>query len=279
MVLLVADDESFIRRGIVSLDWGALGISKVLEAANGLEAKALLEKEAVDIVVSDIRMPGLNGLDIAEYIYKSSWDTKVILLTGFSDFEYAKQAIKSQVFEYLLKPVVPEELFKAVKAAMDQLSQQKYEARIVGEYEAKTGSFKTTEQILHSFRHLDAQALDILKYMAGNFEKDLSLTALSRIYHLSPVYLSRYIKKETGYSFVDILTCIRLLNALAHLRDGSERVQIICERTGFKDQRYFSQIFRRLIGCRPVEYRKNKNYQRNFTIIDLLSMKAQGLEK
>ena len=116
MNLLVADDEFLIRNGIVSLDWGRIGITRVLMAFNGLEAKELIDQGKADILLSDIKMPGMSGLELAEYIYKNGKPVKVILLTGFGEFEYAKQAIRNHVSDYILKPIVPENLLESVRS-------------------------------------------------------------------------------------------------------------------------------------------------------------------
>jgi len=274
MILLIADDESVIRKGLLSLNWSKLGIDTVLNAKNGIEAKQYLKDYDVDIVVSDIRMPGLTGLELSEYIQKTSANTVIILLTGFSEFQYARQAIRNQVFDYLLKPIKPGELLSAVAAAKCKIEQQKYKIQVVNEYEENVGNYTTTDLILHCFRDVDAQVLNILTFMAQNYHEDISLHTLEEKYHFTTVYLSRFIKKETGYSFVDILTCIRLLNVLELLKDNRYKIQVICDKVGFKDQRYFSQVFRKVFDCKPGDYRKQDEHKKKYTIIELLDIKT-----
>ena len=112
MKLLIADDEQKIRVGMASLDWDSIGITEVSLAVNGVEAKKLLEQEPFDIMICDIKMPGLTGLELAAYVQEHTLDTSVILLSGFSDFEYARTAIKIGVEDFLLKPIDSEELEK-----------------------------------------------------------------------------------------------------------------------------------------------------------------------
>lgn len=274
MNLLVADDEFLIRNGIVSLDWTGIGITKIFMAFNGLEAKKLIDQEVVDILLSDIKMPGMSGLELAEYIYKNRKPVKVILLTGFGEFEYAKQAIRSHVSDYILKPIVPENLLESVSRAMLELKNEKCTENLLHEFREKQAADTLENRVLSSFKKVDDQITQIVKYMALHFQEDLSLPVLAEIYHFSPVYLSRYIKKETGYSFVDLLMCIRMLHALKLMEEGQLRVQLVCEQSGFRDQRYFSQIFKRMIGCKPIEYKKNKLLQKNYTLLELLEMKS-----
>jgi len=274
MILLIADDESVIRKGLLSLNWSKLGIDTVLDAQNGIEAKQYLKDYDVDILVSDIRMPGHSGLELSEYIQKTSANTAIILLTGFGEFQYAQQALRNQVFDYLLKPVKPDELMSAVAAAKCKIEQQKYKTQVVKEFEGNVGNYTTTEKILYSFRNIDVQVFSILTFMAQNYHEDISLNTLAEKYHFTTVYLSRLIKKETGYSFVDILTCIRLMNAVDLLKDSKCKIHIVCDKVGFKDQRYFSQVFRKVFGHNPVEYRKQNEMNEKYSIMELLELKA-----
>jgi len=279
MRLLVADDEFMIRNGIVSQDWRSIGITEVFIAANGLEAKEGIDQGKVDILLSDIKMPGMSGLELAEYVYRNELQIKVILLTGFGEFEYAKQAIRSHVFDYILKPIVSDELLEPVRRAMEELQKEKNAADIVNVFREKQAQDTLEQRVLDSFRHLDAQITEIVRYMATHYEEDISLPVLAEMYHFSPVYLSRYIKKETGYSFVDLLLCIRMLQAVKMLEEEQTRVQLVCDLSGFKDQRYFSQIFKKMFGCKPIEYKRNKLLQKKYTLIELLEKKSYVMEK
>ena len=107
MNLLIADDEAVIRRGLLSLDWKSIGITDVYSVANGVEAKELLLSTSIDLVIFDIRMPGFSGLELAQMVKERSMDVAVVLLSGFSEFEYARSAMRYGVYEYLLKPVSP----------------------------------------------------------------------------------------------------------------------------------------------------------------------------
>lgn len=270
--LLIVDDEKLIRTGLVSLNWKEIGITEVFNASNGLEARETLENKDIDIVISDIKMPGLSGIELAEYIHKLTKETIIILLTGFSEFQYAKDAIKYKVFDYLLKPIKPNELLNVVQKAMRVLEQQKYKNQVVKKYEESIGAFNTTEQIMHGFYDVGTQMMDILVYIAQNYNKDISLQKLAERYHFTNIYLSRLIKKDTGYSFLDILTGIRLMNTLPMLLEGKYKINEICEKTGFKDQRYFSQLFKKVFGSTPGEFRKNENQVREYKIIEILEL-------
>ena len=117
--ILIAEDEEIIRRGVShSLDWSEIGCEIAGAVENGAEALTFLKSNPPDLLLCDIRMPELSGLDVARFIYENKIDCKVILLTGYNEFTYAQQAITYGVFDYLLKPVSPEALQNAVTRAV-----------------------------------------------------------------------------------------------------------------------------------------------------------------
>lgn len=125
MKVLIADDEKRIRIGLSkSIDWKNLGIQNILLAEDGLSALTLCEKEHPEIVITDIRMPGLNGLDLAKAASEKYSAKKVIILSGYSEFEYAQKAIRIGVEEYLLKPVKIEELSALLSKSVEQIKLQ-----------------------------------------------------------------------------------------------------------------------------------------------------------
>ncbi|WP_168118813.1 response regulator [Paenibacillus sp. HB172176] len=137
--LLLVDDEPMILQSMVANDWSSIGVENVYQAASGLEAAELLEKTPIDIVVTDIRMPGMNGLQLCKHIHEKYPRTKCILLSGYGEFEYAQQAIKYGTVNYLLKPIKDEELMGEV-SRVRSLIQKEWE---------QVGSIEKARQTLH----------------------------------------------------------------------------------------------------------------------------------
>lgn len=270
MVLLIADDEEIIRNGLLSLTWREAGIKRVLAAENGVQARDILKQETVDILVTDIRMPGLSGLELAEYVKEQCLDVKVILLTGFSDFEYAKKAVKYGVFEYVLKPVKPKELLQSVQEAVWELDTSRRKENLVSKYEDGSGNFHAVEQMTRYFRHCSPDFLEMVKDIAEHYNTDITLNSLSQRYHFNPIYLSRMIKRESGYAFSNILASIRMYHAVQLIRETNMKINMICDSTGFNDSRYFSQIFRKAFFCTPMQYRKQKDQYKQLSLIEIL---------
>lgn len=270
MHLLIVDDEDIIRRGLQTLDWASVGITEVSVAPDGAQARDLLQKENVDVVVSDIRMPGLDGLELARYVATHAGHTRMILLTGFSDFAYAQQAIRHGVLDYLLKPIKPDELLQVVRGACRSLQLEVEQSRIVQEYHQSGDALVVRQQILQGFRGLGESVSGILFYLAEHYMENITLAALAEEFHFSTIHISRMIKKETGFSFLDILTGIRLQSAARLLRESGLRVCQICERVGIGDQRYFSKVFKNIYGSTPLEYRKQPTEPKSHTLLELL---------
>ena len=255
MRLLIADDESVIRKGLLSLDWTSIGIEEVLSASNGAEAKRILLSQPVDIGIFDIRMPGMTGIELAQMHKKYSLDMAIVILSGFSEFEYAREAIRSGVYEYLLKPVSPREILQTIAEVKNRLEQERYQKQLVREHERSEGTFDTVTQVRNRFPRVSKVVMEMLTDMAQEFAEPITLNELSEKYYFTTSYVSKKIKQETGYSFVNILNAIRLMNAAKLLQEG-ERINIVCEKSGFRDQRYFSQVFKKAFGCSLSEYKK-----------------------
>ena len=222
----------------------------------------MLKAKKIDILVSDIRMPGISGLELAEYIQKCAMDTAIVLLTGFSDFEYARTALRNGVEDYLLKPIRPKNILETISRVKDNLEKRRYQKNLVKQYETAVSSQDYQEQITWQFKGLQDQAMEILKDMARNYSEGISLNSLAEKYHFSVGYLSRMIKKETGYSFSEILNSIRLTAAVELLADETIKISHIGDCVGFSDQKYFSQVFKKTFGISPGEYRKQKEMQK-----------------
>lgn len=119
--LIIADDERMIRESISSLiDWNSLGIELIGTCRDGIEAYNMILDESPNIVMTDIRMPGLSGLELIERISQTDMDIQFILLSGFGEFEYAKQAMKYRVHHYLLKPCNEAQIMESMRDVIQE---------------------------------------------------------------------------------------------------------------------------------------------------------------
>ncbi|MDD2971518.1 MAG: response regulator [Lachnospiraceae bacterium] len=133
--LLIADDEKAIRESISTLiDWSNLDIELIGTAKNGIEAYNIILDQYPDIVLTDIKMPGLTGLDLIEKIYDVNKDTRFIILSGFNEFEYAKKAMQFGVRHYLLKPCTEEQIIQSIREIKDEYTHDLLTKHIVEEH-------------------------------------------------------------------------------------------------------------------------------------------------
>lgn len=124
--MLIVDDEVFIRKGLrTCIDWNSLNVEITGESKNGVEALSAIDRFDVDFIITDVRMPLMDGLELAKTIKNRALNVKVIMLSGYDEFEYAKKALKYGVYEYLLKPVSIQELTDAVKRLSNQILKER----------------------------------------------------------------------------------------------------------------------------------------------------------
>lgn len=132
--LLIVDDEKVVRDRVVSLiDWEAAGFHVIGACENGLEAIEAIEKERPDLVMTDIRMPFMDGIELADHILHNHPMIKLVFLTGFDDFNYARKAIDLSVMDYLLKPITADELSESLKRIRERLDRQLAERRDINQ--------------------------------------------------------------------------------------------------------------------------------------------------
>ncbi|MCR5325066.1 MAG: response regulator [Lachnospiraceae bacterium] len=243
--VLVADDESVVRKGIINgTDWQLIGCEVVAEAANGEEGleKALDLKP--DLVVSDIRMPKMDGLEMVRQIMESLPKIKVIFLTAYGDFKYAQQAIKLGACDYILKPFEDGEL----EAAIQRLIQQNILSQ---------GSIRA-EDLIPLKRASDIENRYIrnaIEYIEQHYsEPGITIAQIADALALSEGYLSRLFKSETEYSINTYITRYRILTAAKLLDDVQNKVYEVAEKVGYLDITYFSTTFKKLAGVTPSQY-------------------------
>ena len=137
--VIVIEDETMVRRGIVlTTDWAALGCVVVGEAANGEEGLEIAGRLSPDIIVTDVKMPRMDGVEMITRLRGQGSRSKFIILTAHSDFKYAQSALKLGVSDYLLKPLKDGDLEQAIRNILDQLEERRHEA---GEESAPILSF------------------------------------------------------------------------------------------------------------------------------------------
>jgi len=386
--VMIIDDNYLIRQSVrASIDWGSLGCEVVGEAGDGEEGLVLLRELRPHILITDIKMPGIDGLEMVRRIRGLLPNAKVIVITAYEQFDYARQAIKTGVKDFIVKPIDDDQLTDALREAVRELEADRTQISLVQDAlpvlrqnlfsQALSGDAKAeeiektaadlemvkecyalleltlekrntrdpdwTEQVrglaerrlemtidlltgdryvllfgmsrtqslsdfpgivekitafvriesrkpngiaisptfdrisdLHSiYRDLSRKleeddpgnesgeagagysllASRVLSYIADNVSDNLSLSDTAARFEVSPSYLSSLIKKSTGETFTEIVNREKIRVAIKLLMDPKLRVGEIGDRLGFSDYTYFYQVFKKVAGCSPKEYR------------------------
>ncbi len=256
--IVIADDERFIREGLKQLEWASQGMEIVGEAKNGIEAMEIIDSTVFDVLLTDIRMPGKTGTELAKHLQQMNSKAKTIILSGYGEFGYAKEAIVSGVFEYILKPSTPEEILDAAKRACEKIEKERDRQEEVEEISKELQEYKKvlgSQPINESQKKTEIEK--ILIYIYQHYMEELTLAVLAKHFHFNTIYLSTYIKRNTGRTFLEILTSIRMLQAAELLKTTTLKNAEVGYKVGIPDERYFGQVFKKTYKITPYEYKKS----------------------
>lgn len=238
-MLIVEDEEILLERLVKTIEWKEIGIKTVYAAQNGDDAKRILDSDDIDIVLTDIKMPLMDGLTLTEYVCKTQKNTQVVIMSGYKEFEFAQRALRLGVKDYILKPFTKEEILDVIKKLIVEIQNNKW--KIEDRYEEG---------------YSDGTLKAVIDYINAHFSEQITLCHVANYVHLNPVYLGRLIKKRFGKSFKELLTEIRLKKAADMLKNSELKNYEIAEAVGFSDPQYFSQVFKKVFGLTPNEWRK-----------------------
>lgn len=225
--VVVIDDKPLIREAIIkTINWGSLNCQVVGEAENGLDAKKIISELRPDIIITDIRMPGLDGLELSAYIRTLLPHSKTIIITGYQDFEYAKKAVTLGVFDFLLKPIKNDELtnviLKASKEISTKLSEQEELKRINNEKQRLQQHYSNTLHLLRNKRILDLinQTTITNKNNTKELnELELSELGITALRHISVLLRTKGTLKQNDPRInITIMSLIDRLKACSGLR-------------------------------------------------------------
>lgn len=247
--VLLVDDEPVIVEGLSrGIPWGKWNCEVVGMAHDGLEGKKLVEELHPHIVFLDICMPEMDGLAMVAALDSQFPNMEISVLTGYRDFEYAREALHLGVTRFLLKPSNMSELEEAIDTMCKNLQKK----GITGLEEGKEESEKRGDSASGSFIVKNA-----LAYIEKNFAQKLTLCEVAEKTYVSQWHLSKLLNKHTGQSFSDLLNHIRIEHAKQLLSDSSLRVGDVAEQIGFADLAHFSRVFKKQEGVSANEYRNN----------------------
>ena len=236
--VLLVDDEIMIREGFKRLfDWEAHDCQVVGEAADGMEALAQIDSLCPDIVIMDINIPIMNGLKVIQLSRIKHPNTAFVIVSGYDDFAYCREALRLQITDYILKPVNYEEFGTCI----DNLKIALFQRQSSGAGEQRE------ERPIHG----------ITRYLQEHLAEEVSLSVLAEEFHLSAQYISQLFKNEIGVGFLTYLTNIRMERAKQLLLSTSLSIAEVSEQSGYGDYRVFTKVFKKAEGITPSQYRRD----------------------
>ena len=258
--LLIADDERLEREALAEMVTRRFVEHEIVleEAENGRKAADTAILWGADLILMDIEMPGMNGLDAARAVLAQRPGCRVIFVTAYSLFQYAHEAVHLGACDYLLKPVDPDELEASIRRAIRQIeTERKLEALapIQQEQEPEAPAAPQEEGGDESSQNALVMA-HVRRYLEDNYMFDISLDSVGEILHISPAYLSAQFKKYQKMNFLDCLTELRINAAKELLNDPFRSSAEVASMVGYEDASYFARAFKKRTGVTPTQYRR-----------------------
>jgi len=242
MKVLIIDDEKPVRDCIhLLVNWADYNIDTVYEAEDGYEAIQIISEQQPDIIITDIRMPITDGLQLMDWIYHNHPKCQVIAISGYTDYEYVRQFFIQGGIDYINKPIQPQKINDALRKTLSNIEKNK---------------LNTTIDPIVSISEDDNIYYQIKYYIDEYYDKELSLNTIANHFHLSEAYLSRKFKQLFNTNIVQYINSVRTNHAKKYLLCTPKKVSEIAYLVGYNDEKYFSRVFKEFENMSPNEYRQ-----------------------
>ncbi|CAH1220810.1 putative response regulatory protein [Paenibacillus allorhizoplanae] len=245
MNILLVEDEQKIRQGLKKIIEDVITSKlRVTEASNGREALDWLKtQDQVDLIITDIRMSEMNGIELIKRAKESHPSLLFVVISGYDEFAYAREALRYGVSDYLLKPIERVELAQVLQKISEQINATKQPNQI------------TTATVVNDDK--DRLLIRRVKELVNEYlNQDISLQFLAERVYLHPKYLSDMFKRETGQNLSDYVTERRMEKARKLLKETTLKVAEVAMMCGFANHKYFASLFKQHTGCTPSEFRE-----------------------
>ncbi len=237
---LIAEDEPLLLRAlerhIISLD---MGFVPAFKAQNGREALSILRSEDVHLVISDIIMPVMTGLELLEYVNSRLPNVPFVILSGHADFAFAQDALRNGALDYVLKPITEEK----IEAVL-----QKAKLRLGARYRLMEDESLGGQSAVKAMEYART-------YLKEHYSEQIDFASLAKSLGFSSAYLTKLFNKYEKCAPVKYLTELRIAEAKALLYNTDLSIKEVGALVGYENQFYFSRVFRKTMSCTPSEYR------------------------
>lgn len=236
--LLIADDEDMIRNGIAKyITLHTDRFENIYLAKNGQEALELIYRYKPDIMLLDVQMPLLDGIEVMREAKRAGALPCTIILSGYDEFRYAQQAVRFGARDYLLKPSRSSDILQKINEIADELFGKEKQETIAEK--GKNGFVELAKG-----------------YVEDHYFENLTLGEVAERIGITASYLSSLFSQQMGVTFVDYLNEVRIDHACTYLKQNYLKTYEIAYKVGFRDEKYFSKVFRKVKGMSPSEFKK-----------------------
>jgi two-component system, response regulator YesN len=252
--IVIVDDEPRTRQGLQrTLENWNNGEFTILTAESGEEVMRITEERKIHILLSDIRMPEMTGLQLLKNLKAIGISPVVIVISAYSEFEYAQEALRLGVVNYLLKPIGKKKLIEVVEEAVKILEQK-----------VRVGMIEKVvdKKIVDANTKMDSSKDTIRKAIAfidQHLKDELTLKEVAAHVHLNPSYFSVLFKDQIKLNFSEYVTRRRIQRAKELVVSTNLPINEIAEEAGYKTSKYFIKIFKEIEGMTPSTFRKTNN--------------------
>ncbi|MCI6378939.1 MAG: response regulator [Faecalicoccus sp.] len=246
--VVVIEDEEAIRKGIImSIDFSALNCILIGEASNGVEGIKLIQEKKPDIVITDVTMPLMSGIEMIEQTLEYNYTS--IIISGYDEFSYAKKAIKLGVCDYLMKPIDKEELNNVIQSIVSGFD---LSSKISGLLKEKNQIEHI--QLLETLNKEDHLVDKIMEYIHLHYSEKIFLSDIADVLNYSESLLSKRFRRVTQMTFNEYLNRFRIQKSIEYMKKGTYGLTEISDICGFSDYKYFSTVFKKYTGYTPSQF-------------------------
>lgn len=251
-VLLVDDEAPILNNLNRVLPWQDMGMEVAGMARSGMEALRMAEEQPPDLVLCDIRMPVMDGLTFIGKLREMGLESEVLLLSGYQEFDYAREAIRLGVKEYICKPIHYGELGDKVREIGARIRSRQYKDKLYNSIPlfqevpaAEDTIKKTPEQLMNQ----------AVQYITERLNADLGIDEIANRIGISSSYFCLLFKNHFAMTFVEYVTQQRIEAAKFMLSSSDKSITVISSGVGYQERRYFTKVFQKQTGMTPKEYR------------------------
>ncbi len=261
--ILIVEDEELIRKGLAyTFNWINYDCVVIGEARNGKEGYELINEKKPDIVITDIKMPLLDGLEMLGSFEKRDFET--IVISGYAEFDYAKKAIEYDVSEFMLKPLDHNELGNVIQKITKKICDKK----MINTISENIKDFSEIvlldlELYFHNSNYESWMIPKVMEYISKNYSRKANINEIADELRVSATYLSKKFKNETKHTFNAFLNKYRIQKAIKLINEDNMKIYEIAELVGFTEYKYFSKVFKKYLKHSPTEFMNVNLYIKN----------------